>query len=284
MAQIIDGKLVSKKILENLSDEILFLAQKPCLAVIIVGNDSASKIYVNLKKKKALELGIESIVVEMPETVSQEELLEKIEQLNNDKKVNAILVQLPLPQHIDTKIILEKITPLKDVDCFHPYNTGHIAAGTKPYVYPCTPKGIIRLLEYYNIPVEGKHAVVIGRSNIVGRPLAQMLLNENATVTICHSRTKNLEEITKTADILISAVGQKNLIKANMVKDGVVVIDVGMNRNEDNKLCGDVDFYNVEKKASFITPVPGGVGPMTICSLMQNTFDLYKLQNKNQVT
>lgn len=284
MAQIIDGKLVSKKILENLSDEILFLAQKPCLAVIIVGNDSASKIYVNLKKKKALELGIESIVVEMPETVSQEELLEKIEQLNNDKKVNAILVQLPLPQHIDTKIILEKITPLKDVDCFHPYNTGHIAAGTKPYVYPCTPKGIIRLLEYYNIPVEGKHAVVIGRSNIVGRPLAQMLLNENATVTICHSRTKNLEEITKTADILISAVGQRNLIKANMVKDGVVVIDVGMNRNEDNKLCGDVDFYNVEKKASFITPVPGGVGPMTICSLMQNTFDLYKLQNKNQVT
>ncbi len=284
MAQIIDGKLVSKKILENLSDEILFLAQKPCLAVIIVGNDSASKIYVNLKKKKALELGIESIVVEMPETVSQEELLEKIEQLNNDKKVNAILVQLPLPQHIDTKIILEKITPLKDVDCFHPYNTGHIAAGTKPYVYPCTPKGIIRLLEYYNIPVEGKHAVVIGRSNIVGRPLAQMLLNENATVTICHSRTKNLEEITKTADILISAVGQRNLIKANMVKDGVVVIDVGMNRTEDNKLCGDVDFYNVEKKASFITPVPGGVGPMTICSLMQNTFDLYKLQNKNQVT
>ena len=284
MAQIIDGKLVSKKILENLSDEILFLAKKPCLAVIIVGNDSASKIYVNLKKKKALELGIESIVVEMPETVSQEELLEKIEQLNNDKKVNAILVQLPLPQHIDTKIILEKITPLKDVDCFHPYNTGHIAAGTKPYVYPCTPKGIIRLLEYYNIPVEGKHAVVIGRSNIVGRPLAQMLLNENATVTICHSRTKNLEEITKTADILISAVGQRNLIKANMVKDGVVVIDVGMNRTEDNKLCGDVDFYNVEKKASFITPVPGGVGPMTICSLMQNTFDLYKLQNKNQVT
>ena len=284
MAQIIDGKLVSKKILENLSDEILFLAQKPCLAVIIVGNDSASKIYVNLKKKKALELGIESIVVEMPETVSQEELLEKIEQLNNDKKVNAILVQLPLPQHIDTKIILEKITPLKDVDCFHPYNTGHIAAGTKPYVYPCTPKGIIRLLEYYNIPVEGKHAVVIGRSNIVGRPLAQMLLNENATVTVCHSRTKNLEEITKTADILISAVGQRNLIKANMVKDDVVVIDVGMNRTEDNKLCGDVDFYNVEKKASFITPVPGGVGPMTICSLMQNTFDLYKLQNKNQVT
>lgn len=281
MAQLIDGKLVSKKILENLSDEILFLAKKPCLAVIIVGDDPASKIYVNLKKKKALELGIESVVVEMPASTSQQELLDKIECLNNDDRVNAILVQLPLPKHIDTKLVLEKINPLKDVDCFHPYNTGQIAAGSKPYVYPCTPKGIIRLLEYYSIPVEGKHAVVIGRSNIVGRPVSQMLLNENATVTICHSKTKNLEEITKTADILISAAGQKNLIKAGMVKDGVVVIDVGMNRTDDGKLCGDVDFYNVEPKAFFITPVPGGVGPMTICSLMQNTFDLYKIQNKN---
>ena len=282
MAQLIDGKLVSKKILENLSDEILFLSKKPCLAVIIVGDDPASKIYVNLKKKKALELGINSIVEEMSASTTQEELLNKIEQLNNDDKVNAILVQLPLPKHIDTKIVIEKINPIKDVDCFHPYNMGHIATGCKPYVYPCTPKGIIRLLEYYNIPIEGKHAVIVGRSNIVGRPMAQMLLNENATVTICHSKTKNLEEITKTADILISAVGQKNLIKAGMVKDGVVVIDVGMNRTDNGKLCGDADFYNVEPKASFITPVPGGVGPMTICSLMQNTFDLYKIQNKNQ--
>ena len=278
MAQLIDGRLVSKKIYKNLSDEILFLSKKPCLAVIIVGEDPASRIYVNLKRKKAQELGIKSIVEQMPATTSQQELLDKIEQLNNDNEVNAILVQLPLPSHIDTKAVLEKINPLKDVDCFHPYNMGRIATGTKPYVYPCTPKGIIRLLEYYNIPPQGKHAVVIGRSNIVGRPVAQMLLNENATVTICHSKTANLAEITKTADILISAVGQKNLVKPDMVKEGVVVIDVGMNRTNEGKLCGDVDFYGVESKASFITPVPGGVGPMTICSLMQNTFDLYNIQ------
>lgn len=278
MAQLIDGRLVSKKIYENLSDEILFLSKKPCLAVIIVGEDPASRIYVNLKRKKAQELGIKSIVEQMPAATSQQELLDKIEQLNNDNEVNAILVQLPLPSHIDTKAVLEKIDPLKDVDCFHPYNMGRIATGTKPYVYPCTPKGIIRLLEYYNIQPQGKHAVVIGRSNIVGRPVAQMLLNENATVTICHSKTANLAEITKTADILISAVGQKNLVKPDMVKEGVVVIDVGMNRTDEGKLCGDVDFYGVESKASFITPVPGGVGPMTICSLMQNTFDLYNIQ------
>ena len=278
MAQLIDGRLVSKKICENLSDEILFLSKKPCLAVIIVGEDPASRIYVNLKRKKAQELGIKSIVEQMPIATSQQDLLNKIEQLNNDNEVNAILVQLPLPSHIDTKAVLEKINPLKDVDCFHPYNMGRIATGTKPYVYPCTPKGIIRLLEYYNIPPQGKHAVVIGRSNIVGRPVAQMLLNENATVTICHSKTANLAEITKTADILISAVGQKNLVKPDMVKEGVVVIDVGMNRTNEGKLCGDVDFYGVESKASFITPVPGGVGPMTICSLMQNTFDLYNIQ------
>lgn len=279
MAQIIDGKLVSKKILENLSDEILFLEKKPSLTVIIVGEDPASKIYVNLKKKKAQELGINSNVIEMPESVSQKELLDKIEELNNDDSVNAVLVQLPLPKHIDTKAVIEKINPIKDVDCFHPYNMGQIATNGNPYVYPCTPKGIIRLLEYYDIPIEGKNAVVVGRSNIVGRPVAQMLLNQNATVTICHSKTKNLDEIVKNADIVISAVGQKNLIKADMVKDGAVVIDVGMNRADDGKLCGDVDFYNVEKKAAFITPVPGGVGPMTICSLMQNTFDLYKIQN-----
>ena len=281
MAQIIDGKLVSKKILENLSDEILFLEKKPSLTVIIVGEDPASKIYVNLKKKKAMELGIHSNVIEMPESVSQKELLDTIEELNNDNSVNAVLVQLPLPKHIDTKAVIEKINPIKDVDCFHPYNMGQIATNGKPYVYPCTPKGIIRLLEYYDIQIESKNAVVIGRSNIVGRPVAQMLLNQNATVTICHSKTKNLDEIVKNADIVISAVGQKNLIKANMVKDGAVVIDVGMNRTDDGKLCGDVDFYNVEKKAAFITPVPGGVGPMTICSLMQNTFDLYKIQNRS---
>ncbi|MBS4759887.1 MAG: bifunctional methylenetetrahydrofolate dehydrogenase/methenyltetrahydrofolate cyclohydrolase FolD [Clostridium sp.] len=279
MAKIIDGKLVAKKILENLSDEILFLEKKPCLAVIIVGEDPASKIYVNMKKKKAIELGIESIVIELPEDISQNELLEKIDELNQKPQVNAILVQLPLPKHIDTNTVIEKINPQKDVDCFHPYNAGKIATNNKPYVYPCTPKGILRLMEYYDIHPEGKNVVVIGRSNIVGRPVALMLLNENATVTVCHSKTENLNEITKEADIIISAVGKADLIKKEMIKQGAVIIDVGMNRNEDGKLCGDVDFWSVEEKASFITPVPGGVGPMTICTLMQNTFELFKQQN-----
>ena len=279
MTTLIEGKTVAQKIFDNLAHEISLLEKKPSLAVIIVGDDPASKIYVNLKKKKAHELGITSQVIELDESVSEQELLKKIDSLNNDPAVNAILVQMPLPKHINPVNVIEKINPLKDVDCFHPYNIGRIATGNKSYVYPCTPKGIFRLLDFYNIPVEGKHAVVVGRSNIVGRPLAQMLLNENATVTICHSRTKNLSEITKTADILISAAGCPALIKKDMVKDGAVVIDVGINRKSDGKLCGDVDFENVKEKASFITPVPGGVGPMTICSLMCNTMDLFKLQN-----
>ena len=280
MAKLIEGKLVAKKILDNLSDEILFLEKKPCLAVIIAGNDPASKIYVNSKKKKAEELGIKSFVIELPENCTQQEILEKIYTLNNDDSVNAILVQLPLPAHIDTKEVLEKINPIKDVDGLHSYNLGRIASGNKPYSYPCTPMGIIRLLEYYDIAVDGQNAVVIGRSNLVGRPLSYMLLNANATVTTCHSKTKNLAEITGQADILISAAGQKGLVKAGMVKKGAVVIDVGINRQQDGKLCGDVDFWEVEPCVSYITPVPGGVGPMTICSLMQNTFDLYKIQNK----
>lgn len=281
MAKLIEGKIIAKKILEDLSKEISSLnsLKKPSLAVIIVGEDPASKIYVNLKKKKAQELGINSTVIEMPESTTEEELLDKIDTLNNDANINAILVQLPLPKHIDTNKVIEKISPIKDVDCFHPYNTGKIAEGNKPYVFPCTPKGILRLLKEYGIKLEGKNAVVTGRSNIVGKPLALMLLNENATVTVCHSKTKNLKEITKTADILISAAGVPNLITKEMVKEGAVVIDVGMNRTEDGKLTGDADFSGVAEKASFITPVPGGVGPMTICSLMQNTFDLYKLQN-----
>ena len=279
MTKIIDGKLVSQKILENIADEILFLEKKPSLAVIIVGEDPASKIYVNLKKKKATELGINSTVIEMPETTTEESLLNKIEELNNDEKTNAILVQLPLPKHINTTAVIEKINPKKDVDCFHPYNVGKIATSNKPYVYPCTPKGILSLLEYYDINPEGKKVVIIGRSNIVGRPIALMLLNKNATVTICHSKTKNLEEITKTADILIAAVGKTKLVTENMVKTGAVVIDVGMNRDENGKLCGDVDFSNVKEKVSFITPVPGGVGPMTICTLMHNTLELAKQQN-----
>ncbi len=278
MAILIDGKKVAKEILENLADETVFMNPAPGLAVIIVGEDAASKIYVNSKKKKAAELGFNSIVVELPENVSQQELLNKIEELNNDDKIDGILVQMPLPEHINKNDVIEKINPLKDVDCFHPYNVGKIASGNKPYVYPCTPKGIIRLLEYYDIEIEGKNTVVVGRSNIVGRPMAQMLLNMNATVTICHSRTKNLGEITKTADILICAAGKANLITEDMVKDGAVVIDVGINRNKDRKLCGDVDFSSVEKKASYITPVPGGVGPMTICSLMVNTIDLHRIQ------
>lgn len=279
MAEIIDGKLVSENLLDNLAKEISKLDKKPSLAVIIVGEDPASKIYVNLKKKKAIELGINSQVIEMSADTTQDELLNTIDILNNDECINAILVQLPLPKHIDKNAVLEKITPLKDVDCFHPYNAGQIATGNKPYVYPCTPNGILRLLEFYNIAVEGKNVVVVGRSNIVGRPMAQMFLNKNATVTICHSKTENLGQITAGADILVSAVGQKKLIKAEMVKESVVVVDVGMNRDDNGKLCGDVDFGNVSKKASFITPVPGGVGPMTICSLMLNTFDLYKVQN-----
>ena len=279
MAKLIEGKIVAQKILENISDEILFLDKKPSLAVIIVGEDPASKLYVNLKKKKAQELGISSQVIEMPEDVSEQELLDKIDYLNNDSNVNAILVQMPLPKHINPVKVIEKINPLKDVDCFHPYNIGRIATGNKPYVYPCTPKGIIRLFEYYDIKIEGKNVVVVGRSNIVGRPLAQMLLNENATVTICHSKTQNLSAYTSKADILISAAGVRGLIKKDMVKDGAVVIDVGMNKTEEGKLCGDVDFWEVEKKAAYITPVPGGVGPMTICSLMANTLDLFKIQN-----
>lgn len=280
MAQLIDGKLVAKNLLEKLAEDISKLDKKPSLAVIIVGEDPASKIYVNLKKKKAIELGINSKVIELAYETTQNELLSIIDQLNKDETINAILVQLPLPKHIDKNAILEKITPLKDVDCFNPYNAGLISTGNVPYVYPCTPNGIIKLLEYYNISIESKDIVVIGRSNIVGRPMAQMFINKNATVTLCHSKTKNLSEITKKADILVSAVGQKKLITSEMVKKDAIVIDVGMNRSLDNKLCGDVDFTNVREKTSFITPVPGGVGPMTICSLMLNTFDLYKIQNK----
>ena len=280
MAQIIDGKLVAKSYLNNLEEDISRLKVRPCLAVIIVGEDPASKIYVNLKKKKAVELGLNSIVIELPENISECDLLNKIDELNKDENIHAILVQMPLPKHINANVVIEKISPEKDVDCFHPYNVGKIATANTPYVYPCTPKGIMRLLDYYKIDVEGKNVVVIGRSNIVGRPMAQMLLNANATVTVCHSKTKNLSEITKTADILISAVGSKNLVVKDMVKEGSVIIDVGMNKGENGELCGDVDFENVKEIASFITPVPGGVGPMTICSLMINTVDLYKKQAK----
>lgn len=280
MAEIIDGKALRNRILEGLKAEVKKLEKKPFLAVIIVGNDPASKIYVSNKKKTALELGFQSVVIEMPENTPEKVLLEKIEELNKNKEVNAILVQLPLPAHISTERVIETVSPEKDVDCFHPFNTGKIAQNARPFVYPCTPKGIIRLLEEYKIPVAGKNAVVIGRSNIVGRPVAAMLTNLDATVTICHSKTQNLSEITKNADILISAAGSRGLVTADMVKDGAAVFDVGMNRDENGKLAGDVDFEAVKEKASFITPVPGGVGPMTICTLMTNTFELFRRQNK----
>lgn len=280
MAEIIDGKALRNRILEGLKAEVKNLDKKPFLAVIIVGNDPASKIYVSNKKKTALELGFQSVVIEMPENTPKKVLLEKIEELNKNKEVNAILVQLPLPAHISTERVIETVSPQKDVDCFHPFNTGKIAQNARPFVYPCTPKGIIRLLEEYKIPVAGKNAVVIGRSNIVGRPVAAMLTNLDATVTICHSKTQNLSEITKNADILISAAGSRGLVTADMVKDGAAVFDVGMNRDENGKLAGDVDFEAVKEKASFITPVPGGVGPMTICTLMTNTFELFRRQNK----
>ena len=280
MAEIIDGKALRNRILEGLKAEVKNLDKKPFLAVIIVGNDPASKIYVSNMNKTALELGFQSVVIEMPENTPEKVLLEKIEELNKNKEVNAILVQLPLPAHISTERVIETVSPQKDVSRFHQYNTGNIAQNARPFVYPCTPKGIIRLLEEYKIPVAGKNAVVIGRSNIVGRPVAAMLTNLDATVTICHSKTQNLSEITKNADILISAAGSRGLVTADMVKDGAAVFDVGMNRDENGKLAGDVDFEAVKEKASFITPVPGGVGPMTICTLMTNTFELFRRQNK----
>ena len=281
MAVIIDGKTLRDKILDELRAKTSLLNAKPSLSVIIVGDDPASKIYVNTKKKKALEIGFRSEIIEFDKDVAESVLLDKINQLNSDKNVNAILVQLPLPAHIDTKKVIETIDPIKDVDCFHPYNAGKIFTNSDTALYPCTPKGIIRLLEEYNVDVQGKNVVIVGRSNIVGRPLAAMLTNLNATVTLCHSKTDNISYYAKNADIVVSAAGCAGLIKADMLKEGVIVVDVGMNRietSEGNKLVGDVDFEDVEKIASLITPVPGGVGPMTICSLMVNTYNLYKLQ------
>lgn len=281
MAVLLDGKILSNKILETLEINIKRQAKKPILAVILVGEDPASQIYVRNKQKTAQKIGIESLVIELPADVSEENLIEHIHILNEDKNINAILVQLPLPKHINSNRVIEKIDPLKDVDGFHPINAGKLAIGQMPYSYPCTPKGIMKLLDSYNIKLEGLNAVVVGRSNIVGKPLAQMLLNNNTTVTIAHSKTKNLPDITKNADIVFTAIGKSNFLTAEMVKENAIIVDVGINRIN-NKLTGDVDFKSVEPKASFITPVPGGVGPMTIAMLMENTFELYKLQNQTK--
>lgn len=279
MTKILDGKKLSIKILEKLSEEIKKLDVKPSLAVILVGDSSASQLYVNLKRKAAEKIGITSTVLIYPQNIDEKSVLDKIAELNNDKSVDAILVQLPLPPQINSTKVIQAISPKKDVDGFTPENIGKISIGAEPYAYPCTPKGILTLLEEYKINPQGKHVVIVGRSNIVGKPLAQMLLNKNATVTICHSATTNLSDITKTADILISAVGKAKLIKKDMVKNNSVIIDVGTSKVDD-KLFGDVDFEKLSELTSYITPVPGGVGPMTIASLMVNTYELFKLNRQ----
>lgn len=273
MAIILDGKMLRDKIFESLKAKLDKMEQKPTLAVILVGENPASQIYVRNKKKTAEKLGINSLSIEYPSDISEEELLNKIKELNSDEKVTAILVQLPLPAHINKNRIIDAILPQKDVDGLTPYNLGKLFSGEEPYVYPCTPKGILLLLDEYNIKLDGKNIVVVGRSNLVGKPVAQMLLKRNATVTMCHSHTKNLSEITKTADIIVSAVGKK-VIGEKMLKSDCVVIDVGIFRDENGKISGDVDFENVSKTAAYISPVPGGVGPMTIASLMLNTVEL----------
>lgn len=281
MARIIDGKAVSQFVKDEVKKEVSALGEKGVtvgLAVIIVGNDPASRTYVNNKKKACEATGIISEEYALPEDTTMEELLALIRELNAKKSINGILCQLPLPKHLDEKVVVENIDPIKDVDAFHAVNTGHIMIGDYSFL-PCTPAGIMEMLKYYNIEIEGKECVVIGRSNIVGKPMAMLLLQKNGTVTVCHSRTKNLKEVTSRADILVAAVGKPYFVTADMVKDGAVVIDVGMDRNKEGKLCGDVDFAEVEKKASYITPVPGGVGPMTIATLMKNTVTAAKIQN-----
>ena len=278
MAQLIDGKQISKEVKDELRKEVEFLKQQGkncCLAVIQVGNDPASSVYVGNKKKACESIGIESLAYELPDTTTEEEVLSLIEDLNNNDKVHGILCQLPLPKHIDEDKVIQAISPKKDVDGFHPQNVGALTIGQQGFV-SCTPAGIIELLKRSNIEMEGKHCVVIGRSNIVGKPMALLMLRENATVTVCHSRTKNLKEICKQADILIVAIGKPLFVTSDYVKEGAVVIDVGIHRDENNKLCGDVDYKNVEPLCSAITPVPGGVGPMTICMLMRNCIEAMK--------
>ena len=278
MAQIIDGKLVSAKVKEQVRNEVTALKEQgitPGLAVIIVGVDPASRVYVNNKKKACADVGFYSEEYALPAETTMEQLLGLIDELNTRKDINGILCQLPLPKHLDEKEVINRIDSSKDVDAFSPVNVGKITIGEYDFL-PCTPAGVMELLAHYNISAEGKNCVVIGRSNIVGKPMALLLLHQNGTVTVCHSRTQNLADVCKNADILVAAVGKANFVTADMVKDGAVVIDVGMNRL-DGKLCGDVKFDEVSEKASYITPVPGGVGPMTIGMLMKNTLKAAKL-------
>lgn len=278
---IIDGKAVSKKVKEDVKAECEQLKAKgitPGLAVIIVGDDPASQVYVHNKEVACEACGFYSVKYALPAETTQDELNALVDKLNKDDKINGILCQLPLPSHLDDKEVINRIDPLKDVDAFHPVNVGAIMIGDYNYL-PCTPAGVMELIHSTGVDVSGKKVVVMGRSNIVGKPMAMLLLHENATVEITHSRTQNLEDITKEADILVAAIGKAKFVKADMVKDGAVVIDVGMNRDENGKLCGDVDFEDVKDKCSFITPVPGGVGPMTIAMLMKNTLTAAKIQN-----
>lgn len=282
MAQIIDGKLISKQIKDEVKEKVsAYKAQgiEISLAVVLVGNDPASTVYVGNKKKACEYTGINSVSYELPEDTTEAELLELIDKLNNDDKINGILVQLPLPKHIDEDKVIKAISPLKDVDGFHPMSVGALSIGQPGFV-SCTPAGIIELIKRSGADIEGKECVVIGRSNIVGKPMALLLLRENGTVTICHSRTKNLKEVCKRADILVVAIGRPKMIDKSYVKDGAVVIDVGIHRGADNKLCGDVDFSSVEPVAGAITPVPGGVGPMTIAMLMNNCVNSVAIQKK----
>ncbi len=279
-AQLIDGKEIAKKKKQEIAEEVEKLKQAgitPGLAVILVGENPASQTYVRSKEKACLDLGMHSLLIKLPETILEQELVAKIEELNNDAAIHGILVQLPLPAQINEANIIEAIVPEKDVDGFHPINVGKMMIGMDAFL-PCTPYGVMVMLKESNIEIAGKHVVIVGRSNIVGKPAGQLFLNENATVTYCHSKTVDIKSYTNSADILVVAIGKANFITADYVKDGAVVIDVGMNRNSEGKLCGDVDFADVKEKASYITPVPGGVGPMTITMLMFNTLKSAKLQ------
>lgn len=278
MGEIIDGKKLAKEIQEKVTREVAELVKEgkqPGLAVVLVGDNQASRTYVRNKQKRTEEAGMKSVLIELPENVTEEKLLSVVEELNEDKTIHGILVQLPLPEHISEEKIIDTISFDKDVDGFHPVNVGNLFIGKDSFV-PCTPAGIIELIKSTGTQIEGKRAVVIGRSNIVGKPVAQLLLNENATVTIAHSRTKDLPQVAKEADILVVATGLAKFVKKDYIKPGAIVIDVGMDRDENNKLCGDVDFDDVVQEAGFITPVPGGVGPMTITMLLANTLKAAK--------
>ena len=282
---LLDGKILSAKIKEEVKVEVTQIVKEknitPGLAVILVGNDAASATYVASKAKACKDAGIYSVVHEMPESITQEELLDTINMMNNNPKLDGILVQLPLPKHIDTTTVLEAINPLKDVDGFHPYNVGRMVSNLDSLL-PATPFGVMRMLEEHNIELSGKDVVVIGSSDIVGKPMASLLINKKATVTVCNSRTKDLKAHTSKADIVIIAVGVPYLLKEDMVKDGAIVIDVGINRLDTGKLVGDADFEGLKNKCSFLTPVPGGVGPMTIAMLLKNTIKAAKLREKRE--